>query len=916
MMKFISPKLLLLVTLVVTATGASSQYLHRQGKDIVDAQNNPVILRGMGLGGWMLQEGYMLETNSFANPQHEIRAKIVDLVGESNAQIFYDAWHKNHCTRKDIDSLAAWGFNSVRLPMHYNLFTLPIQSEPVPGQNTWLDKGFVMVDSLLKWCAANHMYLILDLHAAPGGQGNDAAISDYDVTKPSLWQSDANKQKTIALWRKLADRYKNEPWIGGYDLINETNWNFEGTNKNGCDEQNNAPLKQLFNQITAAIREVDTNHIIYIEGNCWANNHNGLLPFTDNNTVLSFHKYWNNNDLGSLQDVINKRNQNNVPLWLGETGENSNSWFTSAIKILEANNIGWAWWPMKKVNSIVNPLTVVKNQGYENLLNYWKNGGAKPSSADAMAALMQLTENLKIENNIFRPDVIDAMFRQPYSSSTKPFKKHKAPGVVHASDFDLGRLGKAYYDVDTGTYHVSIGGGYTAWNAGWTYRNDGVDLQTNTDPDPLSNGYNIGWTKKGEWTQYTIHVDSTAGYNVGIRYSSNGATILRLMIDGKDLTQPINLVSSGGYGTWKTHTLQDVVLRKGSHTMRLWIEKEGMNLSFVSFTLSKKVSEVPLKKVGALTDPQGTTIKLMLSKEAQESTITPDGFSLTINNADIEIISATPGTDDAELILTPRHQIYYGDAAYLSYNGTAITSTDGFVLETFADYPIFNTIPFHHSLPGQVQAEDFFFNAGLQTEPTTDVGGGLNIGYTDKDDYLEYLILVPDSGNYKIDARVASLNTGGAMELQQLSQSRTLLNSKTLTFTASGGWQTWKTASTQMTLDDGASILKVIVTQPSFNLNWFRFIANIVTDVEVTPQQEIVLFPNPTAGPVTVTTKDINRRYQTIIIRDLLGRVVREFDRVTERVMELDISALPRGTYTVEIITDNGRTNSRLVKYP
>ena len=79
---------------------------------------------------------------------------------------------------------------------------MPIQQEPVQGENTWLTKGFQMIDDLLDWCEANQIYLILD-HAAPGGQGYDAAISDYDSSLPSLWESDLNKSKTVALWGQL-----------------------------------------------------------------------------------------------------------------------------------------------------------------------------------------------------------------------------------------------------------------------------------------------------------------------------------------------------------------------------------------------------------------------------------------------------------------------------------------------------------------------------------------------------------------------------------------------------------------------------------------------------------------------------------------------------------------------------------------
>ncbi|NNF36721.1 MAG: cellulase family glycosylhydrolase, partial [Saprospiraceae bacterium] len=177
--------------------GLSAQtFLRAQGKEIVREDGSPIILRGMGLGGWMLQEGYMLQTAEFANSQHKIEARIEDLIGEEGKEQFYDLWLSNHVTRTDIDSLRSWGFNSVRLPIHYNLFTLPIEEEEVPGKNTWLEKGFELTDSLISWCAQNEMYVVLDLHAAPGGQGKDEGISDYDPSKPSLWESKANRDKT------------------------------------------------------------------------------------------------------------------------------------------------------------------------------------------------------------------------------------------------------------------------------------------------------------------------------------------------------------------------------------------------------------------------------------------------------------------------------------------------------------------------------------------------------------------------------------------------------------------------------------------------------------------------------------------------------------------------------------------------
>src|SRR5690606_13364498 len=117
-----------------------------------------------------------------------------------------------------------------------------------------------MTDGLLAWCKANEMYLILDLHAALGGQGHDLNITDRNPEKPLFWESEANRVKTIALWRKLAERYAEEEWIGGYDVLNETNWGFEDPeDKLGVDETKNEPLKKFLVDVTKVIREVDTN---------------------------------------------------------------------------------------------------------------------------------------------------------------------------------------------------------------------------------------------------------------------------------------------------------------------------------------------------------------------------------------------------------------------------------------------------------------------------------------------------------------------------------------------------------------------------------------------------------------------------------------------------------------------------------
>jgi len=122
---------LALAALLPSTTAHAEGFLKVEGTQIVDGSGQPLILRGMGLGGWMLQEGYMLKLGEIGQ-QHRIRAKLVELVGEERTATFYRAWLDNHTTEADIAAMAKWGFNSVRLPIHFDQLTLPPTRNPKP----------------------------------------------------------------------------------------------------------------------------------------------------------------------------------------------------------------------------------------------------------------------------------------------------------------------------------------------------------------------------------------------------------------------------------------------------------------------------------------------------------------------------------------------------------------------------------------------------------------------------------------------------------------------------------------------------------------------------------------------------------------------------------------------------------------
>ena len=852
----------------------------------------------------MLQEGYMLQTASFANAQHKIRKSIVDLIGEESTQEFYEAWWENHVTKEDIDSLKSWGFNSVRLPMHYNLFTLPIEEEPVPGVHTWLERGFAMTDELLSWCADNEMYLILDLHATPGGQGKDEGISDYDTTKPSLWESQANRDKTVALWARLAERYKDEPWIGGYDLINETNWPLD----------NNALLKEIYLKLTDAIRAVDQKHIIFIEGNWFANDFTNLTPPWDDNLVYSPHKYWSINDRASIQWVIDIRNRFNVPIYFGECGENSNLWFRDAIKLFEDNNMGWAWWPMKKIESIAGPLTVIKTEGYDALLDYWNNGGTPPSAEEAKATLLQVTELLKMENCVYQYDVIDAMFRQVEQTGTLPFVKHKVPGIIYASDFDLGPEGEAYHDTENANYQVSTGV-FTAWNNGWTYRNDGVDIEKTSDA-VNSNGYNVGWTLSDEWMKYSAEIESGL-YDVRVRVATErDGGRFHFRVGDAPVSRVADVTSTGGWQTWTTKTLSDVILFDQEDHIRFYIDREEFNVGSFEFVKRGETTAVPTQYLSARTSDD-RTIRVHINK--------PMDARATLSASDFEMIVDGVAYVPDEVTMDPNHPrvlifklpitLTALSDIRVSYSGSSITGIDGTKLESFDQGLVQNNLAIVHGIPGRIEAEEFFTQVGIQLEATTDAGGGQNIGFLDRGDYLDYFIDVAQAGTYLVDYRTAAESEKGAVKLS-LVEDGIVTDLDVQSFESTGGWQTWRTTSSEVRLPQGKHQLRITITEPLFNINWLDF-SIITSSSDQSLSTFISMSPNPGEGMYDITTSDLPDDVYMMDVLDMAGQLISHnlYPSVRDLPASLDLRDQPDGAYLIRIQGRSGSTwQERLVK--
>ncbi|MFZ6022905.1 MAG: glycoside hydrolase family 5 protein [Bacteroidota bacterium] len=337
---------------------SQNSFIGVRGKEIIDANGQPMLIKGTNLGNWLLPEGYMFKFEK-VNAPWMIEQVLLELIGPSANTNFWKSYLDNYITETDIRLLKEMGSNSVRLPFDYRLFT----NESYLGVND-STRGFYYMDKVVSWCKKYKLYLLLDMHGAPGGQTGDNIDNSYGY--PFLYTDSGCQQKTIDIWKRIATRYRNESIILGYDLLNEPIAHFFEQDKL------NPLLEPLYKRIVKAIRQVDKNHLVFLEGAQWASKFSMFSKPFDTKLVYSFHKYWTDTTQDVIQEYVDFRERYQVPIYVGETGENDDRWILSFRKLLQKNNIGWHYWPYKKMESTSCVVSFPKPGTWDTLVTYTK----------------------------------------------------------------------------------------------------------------------------------------------------------------------------------------------------------------------------------------------------------------------------------------------------------------------------------------------------------------------------------------------------------------------------------------------------------------------------------------------------------------------------------------------------------------
>jgi hypothetical protein len=514
---------------------------------------------------------------------------------------------------------------------------------------------------------------------------------------------------------------------------------------------------------------------------------------------------------------------------MGESGENSNTWYTRFISLLEKNDVGWAWWTIKKVGDIDSPFSVKLNPGYQKILDYWKGEGEKPTEEETFNAMMKLAENLLIENCLYRKDIPDAMFRQTTTDEVIPYsKKQSIPGRIDLSDYDLGKNNFAYYDTDVSDNRDN--GEFRAWNSGWSYRNDGVDIQENDDLQN-SNGKHIGFTQKGEWISYSVKVFQTGAYKAIARIASEQTGgEFHLSLNGEDITATQSITGTGSWTTFKNHSdINDIILEEGEHVLKLHFDNDTpINISSIKFERTGAANSVDFAAINGNTVSDEKSIELSFNQPISSSSISSskDDFSIVVNGVEKEINSVSSVSNkQRKIMITLKENLLFSDEIKANYSGSSLISNSGQELKSFSDLLINNTLQQRFVIPGKIEAEASKVKFGFGIEDTEDEGGGKNLGYTDPGDYADYLIYTNTSQSYSVDFRVAAQNGTGEIGLYIVDPTSSReFELCTVETPKTDGWQTWTTVTANTKpIGKGVFTLRMKVLKGGFNLNWFEF---------------------------------------------------------------------------------------------
>ena len=386
----------------VKVNDPTGKFMKIVDRGLCQADGSEFTIKGVNLNHWLTPEAYCFGFQNIS--VSEVDKAFRQLFGDEYMNGWWTRFLENYICDEDFVYLNSIAANTVRLPLTYKLFNDTFylcDNDP--------EAGFRFIDYVVKMCKEVGLYLILDMHVAPGGQSGAPHIDDSDGY-PRLFESQANMDEYCRIWRMIAERYAEEPIILGYELLNEPI---------DAKYDNLYPyLQPTYERVTAAIRAVDRNHIIILGGANFCDDFTMLTNYAfDSKIMLTGHRY-SSVDVSKFSDISV---QTNLPMYMGEFGHwgGGTDLTFQVVSNIKSRGMGYTYWPFKKMDNWESLLGFDVPEDWESIVEFVKSPREttaqlqialkKVDIEKATKAMEEYLENCKFRNCFERSDVREGL---------------------------------------------------------------------------------------------------------------------------------------------------------------------------------------------------------------------------------------------------------------------------------------------------------------------------------------------------------------------------------------------------------------------------------------------------------------------------------------------------------------------------
>ncbi len=330
-----------------SAAFTDDDFLTAKGRDIVNKKGEKVVLKGVNLGAWLIWEDWINNYEEVSDC-FEAYETLVERFGEEKAYALIHKYEDNFITEYDLDNIKSLGFNCVRVPFWFRNFYYDDGGRKILDENGEWD--FSRLDWIVDECSERGIYVVLDMHGAVGYQsdaphsGKTKSVGLYDKTE----QGEQYRKWTNELWTAIATRFKGNPAVAMYDLLNEPMCDCD------CTEiRRRINNEYIYDILYKTVRAVDEDHLITVE--CIWTPLAVPHAFTKGwkNMVYQVHFYQNSDFIFNLFVYLTRIYFADVPMLMGEFYPLGTTTWANCLKTLNNCNFSWLLWTYKATGHLM-----------------------------------------------------------------------------------------------------------------------------------------------------------------------------------------------------------------------------------------------------------------------------------------------------------------------------------------------------------------------------------------------------------------------------------------------------------------------------------------------------------------------------------------------------------------------------------